>query len=140
MSGTTITYQALAHFAIGIAEQLRSNGVQRGDRVAVCSPQVPETIAAHIGIFVNRCHGLPLDPEYPPDRLRQMMHDCVAHVLLATGDIAPRIPTGTAQLIILKLPFPRANHNIVTYPSPGIGLDATSHIFYTSGSQVRPKA
>jgi aspartate racemase len=68
-----------------------------------------------------------------------MMRDCAAGVLLATPDMAPRVPSGTARLIYLEPISHNAQEEIGTCPAPEAGPGDTSHIFYTSGSTGVPK-
>jgi amino acid adenylation domain-containing protein len=134
-----VSYQDLATSAIGLSRELAASGVRPGDRVALCAPSVPEMIAAQIGILLAGAACVPIDPEYPIDRLRFMLSDCGARVILTTPDLAGRLPAGSCNLVLLK-PVAKGKADIPLDVSKiPAQPDTPSHIFYTSGSTGNPK-
>ncbi|MFD3687477.1 amino acid adenylation domain-containing protein [Nocardiopsis sp. NPDC058631] len=125
-----------------IAGVLRLRGVGAGRVVGVALPRSVDLVAALLA--VQRVGGvyLPLDPEFPADRLAYMLADSGA-VLLVTGGgvVAPEgaaVPTAD-----LDTPDPRGN-GAPDLPcargrTPGADADAVAYVLYTSGSTGRPK-
>jgi amino acid adenylation domain-containing protein len=137
--GNSTSYAALATAALETASRLIEAGVKPGDRVPLCAPSVPEMIAAQLGIVLSGAACIPLDPEYPADRLRYMLTDSGAKVLLATPALATRFFASGAEVLELR-PIPSEQPaTIGSAPVPDIPATAVSHIFYTSGSTGTPK-
>lgn len=137
--GRSISYLDLAHSALGIADKLVANGVKSGDHVALCAPSVPEMIAAQLGIVLAGASCVPLDPDYPADRLRYMLEDCAAPVLLIAPSMKDRLPVGAACVITLEAIATGITTDIPEVPANTATADSISHVFYTSGSTGVPK-
>ncbi|MFD0892165.1 amino acid adenylation domain-containing protein [Luteolibacter ambystomatis] len=135
----SISYRNLAHAALSITDKLTANGVKPGDHVALCAPSVPEMIAAQLGIVLAGASCVPLDPDYPVDRLRYMLGDCAAPALLIASSLKDRLPNGTANVIALEAIATGTTAEIPDAPIHGTTADSISHVFYTSGSTGIPK-
>lgn len=137
--GSSISYLELANAALQIAARLTQSGVKPGDRVALCAPSVPEMIAAQIAILTLGAACLPLDPDYPIERIRFMLDDSGARLLLTTPALATQLPaTGLTVLSLDPLTPGGSREMPVRLPCPALPSDI-SHIFYTSGSTGTPK-
>jgi non-ribosomal peptide synthetase component F len=64
---------------------LRERGVRRGDLVGVALPRSAEAIAAILGVLRTGAAYLPLDPEYPDERLRFMVADAAPVAVIAAA-------------------------------------------------------
>ena len=82
------TYEELDHQAEAIAVSLIRQGVGRGECVGLCLDRSSEAIAAMIGVMKAGAAFVPLDPQYPPDRLQYMLKDAGIHCVI--GDPAYR--------------------------------------------------
>ncbi|MFG0261694.1 MAG: AMP-binding protein, partial [Novipirellula sp. JB048] len=69
------TYRELDRQANAMARELIGHGVRHGSRVGMCVERSPEAIAAMLGIMKLGAVFVPLDPEYPIERLRYMVED-----------------------------------------------------------------
>ncbi|GAB5516885.1 amino acid adenylation domain-containing protein [Rhodopirellula baltica] len=76
------TYRELRVQSCHIAESLRTAGVLPGDRVGMCVDRSPIAIAAMLGIHLAGAAFVPLDPEYPAERLRFMLEDAEIKTLI----------------------------------------------------------
>lgn len=132
----SISYQLLAASALDLHLKLVESGVKAGDRIALCAPSVPEMIAAQIAILLTGAACVPLDPDYPASRLRFMLEDSAARVLLTTPKLAPLLPDGHTVILLSPLANQLATP---TVPDIRIPADSASHVFYTSGSTGNPK-
>lgn len=79
------TFQEMEAATNKLANHLVRRGVTRGDRVAVCAPQKPETALAHIAIWKIGAVSVPLSVLFGPDALEYRLNDCDASVLFADG-------------------------------------------------------
>jgi amino acid adenylation domain-containing protein len=135
-----ISYLELTRAAELIAQRLRENKVRAGDFVALCAPSVPEMIAAQLGILFVGATCVPLDPEYPAERIAYMLRDCQAPLILTTPALAAQLPSSEARVLLLE----PINAQPTGSPFPSVQAapvvpTATSHVFYTSGSTGMPK-
>ncbi|MFJ1933125.1 amino acid adenylation domain-containing protein [Kitasatospora sp. NPDC088160] len=118
-----------------LARRLAAVGVRPGSRVAVAVPRSVELVVALCA--VHRAGGayLPLDPDYPADRLAYMLADARPAAVIAAPEQAAalRPAEGVPCLSPEDLPAPEG----VTPTAPGPGDPA--YVIYTSGSTGRPK-
>ena len=82
-----LSYEDLKHRSGVLAAELRSRGVKEGEPVAVLLPRTKDIVVAAIGAM--RCGGvyMPLDAAYPEERLRYMMGDSGARILITTREL-----------------------------------------------------
>ena len=133
------TYRQIDGRANRIARRLASLGVKPGDRVALATGQSAEMVAALAGILRAGAAVVPLDPEYPAERLAFMVADTAARALVTRGgaltDLAP------AGAPVLDLVADAASIDAEEGADPGIVIDPSSiaYVIYTSGSTGTPK-
>lgn len=135
---TTVRYDELEAYANRIAHRLRALSVGPEKLVGLCLDRSIDLIAAMLGILKAGGAYLPLDPAYPPARLKYMLDDSGASVLIARGGL----PAGldySGKILDLD----QAAASIATLPAtPPVRMgDAKSlaYVIYTSGSTGQPK-
>ncbi|AUS77161.1 non-ribosomal peptide synthetase [Actinoalloteichus sp. AHMU CJ021] len=132
-----LTYGQLAAHSDAIAEELVERGVAPGDRVGLCLERSDALVAAMIGVFKAGAAYVPLDPEYPAERLLSMIDDAGITALVRGPDLAERTEgfTGPVLTVAEELPSSPTGR-----PLPEVGADAPAYVLYTSGSTGLPKA
>jgi amino acid adenylation domain-containing protein len=85
MGQETLTYGALLARANKIANNLRERGVGESDIVAVYLNRSIDLVAAILGVWKAGAAMLPLDPEFPGDRLAYMARDAKIRMLVTSG-------------------------------------------------------
>ncbi|WP_369211087.1 amino acid adenylation domain-containing protein [Streptomyces flavofungini] len=140
--GERLTYRELSRTTDRLAARLRALGVGAdGAEDAVCllmerSVQVPVAILAVLkagGVYV------PLDPRYPESRMRLIMEEAGAGVLLVDGDgLEHPAVDGVRVLDVSAEESPGTAEGPGAPPAPG-GPDRLAYIMFTSGSTGRPK-
>lgn len=134
-----LTYEELNIRANRLAHQLRHLGVKPESRVAICVERCPEMLIGILGILKAGGCYVPLDPNYPEDRLRFMLTDSASMVLLKKGGDACAW-AGDVPELDLGCDFDdQPNSN----PAPLDGDPASgklAYVIYTSGSTGTPKA
>jgi amino acid adenylation domain-containing protein len=132
----SLTYAGLVAAAGRIAGVLRDRGVRPGDLVGVCLPRGVDLPVALLAVLRAGAAYLPLDPEYPADRLAFMLEDAEARVVLTRRGVLPGTVAAESALCLEDLGHPAA----VGVPQmSGAALDDAAYVIYTSGSTGRPK-
>ena len=137
-AGRSLDYGELGYAAERIAALLRAQGARPGDLVAVALPKGWEQVAAVLGVLTAGAAYAPLDPAWPDERLRAVLADTTASVVLTDLAGQDRIAKLTdAPVTAVDGPAePRAG---VTADSPERGPQDLAYVIFTSGSTGRPK-
>ncbi|MFJ7275145.1 amino acid adenylation domain-containing protein [Kitasatospora sp. NPDC098663] len=132
--GTTLTYRELDERAARLAGALAVAGAGPDRIVAVAVPRSAELMVALLAVLKSGAAYLPLDTEYPPERLTGMVEDAApVCVLTAPGLEAalPAVPGVPVLTVDAQAPAP------VTPTAPD--ADHAAYVIFTSGSTGRPK-
>ncbi|PTA47254.1 non-ribosomal peptide synthetase/MFS transporter [Micromonospora sp. RP3T] len=138
IDGTSRTYAELNAEANRIAHRLRAAGVGPETLVGVCAERSVELVAGLLGVLKAGGAYLPLDPEYPADRLAFMVTDADAPVVLVRSHLRDVLPATSATVLDLDDATVWADQP-VTDPTPLAGPEHLAYVIYTSGSTGRPK-
>jgi amino acid adenylation domain-containing protein len=134
-----LSYGELNVKANTLAHYLRQAGVGPEVVVGVCLERSIEMVVALLAILKAGGAYLPLDPDYPQERLAFMLGDAMPPVLLATHAIAESLPAHDARVICLdddqRVIAESDNENVVS----GVSADNPAYVIYTSGSTGQPK-
>lgn len=136
------SYGELEVYANRIAHLLRGHGVQRGALVGLAMDRGIDMLAAMLGILKSGAGYVPLDPQFPPDRLAYMAADAGLAALLTTREHAANFDLCGRP--VLKLDDLATE--LAAAASLRIGRDdgaaepeGIAYVIYTSGSTGRPK-
>ncbi|HEX7597447.1 MAG TPA: amino acid adenylation domain-containing protein, partial [Polyangia bacterium] len=133
-----LSYATLDRRANHLAARLQNLGVGPDAPVAICLPRSLDMAVAVLGTLKAGGAYLPLDPEYPTDRLAFMLADARPVVVLAHSDTVARLPDVAGPLVRVD-----AGDGLVgereQAPDRGSDPDHLAYIIYTSGSTGRPK-
>ncbi|MEV7601284.1 amino acid adenylation domain-containing protein [Kitasatospora sp. NPDC089797] len=143
---TVLTYAELDARANRLARVLAARGLGAEDLVALALPKSPEAVAAVLAVAKTGAAWLPADPGYPAERLRHMLTDSRAALVLTTTGTAGRLPDTDAPRLLLDSPEHLAD--LAGRPGTPFAADErvrpldvrnTAYVIYTSGSTGRPK-
>ncbi|MGC5568942.1 amino acid adenylation domain-containing protein, partial [Streptomyces sp. FR-108] len=137
----SLTYGELMARANRLGHYLRTVGVGPDTLVGLCLPRGIDMVMAMLGVWQAGGAYLPLDPEYPVERLGFMLTDSRATVLVGTSDILDELPVGRLRTVVLDDPTDRARLAAMPAESPEAPVrpDQLAYMIYTSGSTGRPK-
>ncbi|WP_406694053.1 amino acid adenylation domain-containing protein [Singulisphaera sp. Ch08] len=138
--GRSLTYSQLDRAANQLAHQLRSLGAGTDTLVALCSERSPDMLVALLGVLKAGAAYLPLDPDYPRDRLDFMLRDSGAAILLTDRHIQKLLPDTGVRVVLLD--DDRAeieHHDGSSAPDITIHPASLAYVIYTSGSTGKPK-
>jgi non-ribosomal peptide synthetase component F len=127
-----LTYSELVGAVNHIAEVLRAQGIARDECVAVIVPRSPELVVAIHGIMRAGAAYVPIDPDYPALRIRTIIEESGARVLVAGTEYAE---------LADELGLSRVQPSIAgADPVEPVALPHDlAYVIYTSGSTGRPK-
>src|SRR5690606_35165271 len=136
-----LTYRDLAARACQLAEELRRRGITGGSLVGL---HLDRSLDMHVAILAVLRAGaayVPLDPDFPAERLRYMVQDSGLPLVLAHGRLVADAPFDGVEIVeVDALPGDLSSPDLPA-PSPaggGAGRDL-AYVLYTSGSTGRPK-
>ena len=130
----TLTYGELERRSRELADDLRRRGAGPETLVGLCLPRGADLVVALLAILRTGAAYLPLDPEYPQERLRGMLADSGARLVVTDGDLRRRMSFLRAGREAGGVSAPPAG----AVPGQG-GPDHLAYVIYTSGSTGRPK-
>ncbi|MBI5397076.1 MAG: amino acid adenylation domain-containing protein, partial [Verrucomicrobia bacterium] len=137
-----LTFEELEAHANRLAHYLRARGIGRGSFVGIWLSRSMDVYVAMLGALKAGAAYVPLDPDYPEDRVAYILADCGTQALITTSQFASRCGAFKGALICLD-----AGHKgISAQPSrkltaaeTGTRPDDLCYVIYTSGSTGRPK-
>lgn len=136
----TMSYRTLDARANQLARRLRDAGVSIGEVVGLAVPRSIEMVVAALGILKAGAAYLPLDPDYPADRLRFMLEDSGATMVV--GHTSVDLPTGAAVTVI-RVGDAAEDARLASHESAPLRLPvpaaSLAYLIYTSGSTGQPK-
>ncbi|MGD2091981.1 MAG: amino acid adenylation domain-containing protein, partial [Candidatus Aminicenantes bacterium] len=128
----TITYGELYERSNQLARLLQEKGIGADTIVAIMMERSVEMMIGIMGILKAGGAYLPIDPGYPGERIKYIMEDSTAKILL-TSDAINRVPT-PHHLSFHPSILP--SFHLHLSPAPAISL---AYLIYTSGSTGQPK-
>ena len=123
-----------------LAHHLRALGVGPEVIVALCVERSLELIVGLLGILKAGGAYLPLDPDYPPERLAFMLADAHARVLVAQSGLVDRLARMAPVKPCGSIPTgPSLRRSPLRHQSSGLAPHNSAYVIYTSGSTGTPK-
>jgi len=141
----TLTYRAFDRKCRRMSRLLKAQGVQPGMMVGLCLNDPLATMTAIFGILRAGAAYVPIDPDYPEERIAFILQDTAMTHLVSEETILDRFPAAELSfLMVLDL----ADHDMQEAllagepedpPLQAMGGDAPAYVMYTSGSTGTPK-
>jgi amino acid adenylation domain-containing protein len=137
--GQSLTYDALNRRANQLAEHLRNLGAGPETMVALFLEPSPELIIAVLGVLKAGAAYVPLDPEYPSDRIGFVLEDTAAPLLVTQAPLLDRLPSHAGQTVCLDRDRETLEALGEENPSVEVTPENLAYVIYTSGSTGKPK-
>ncbi|MCU1728676.1 amino acid adenylation domain-containing protein [Pseudomonas sp. 7P_10.2_Bac1] len=134
--GRELTYGGLEHLANALACQLQARGIGPEQIVAVALPRSEQTIVTFLAVLKTGAAYLPLDLDYPAQRLNFMLADSGASLLVCHSDVDQRVAftASTPRLLLDQwAQDPGVPREVPVLPGH------LAYVIYTSGSTGQPK-
>jgi amino acid adenylation domain-containing protein len=136
--GATLSYRELDDRANRLAHYLRSRGVGPDTLVGLCLERSFEMVVGILGTLKAGGAYIPLDPSYPRERLRFMLEDSGAPVLLTQQHLLPLLASYAGQVVCLDSDWRRGG-TVEGGEAADVDGENLAYVLYTSGSTGRPK-
>jgi amino acid adenylation domain-containing protein len=137
--GGELTYRELAVRSSHLAGQLGEMGVGPERIVATCFDRSADMVVAMLAVLRAGGAYLPLDSAYPAERLRYMLLDSGATLLLTQTGLAGRTAGFAGTVLALDAAGTETAGRPDRWPAVDVPPDRLAYVLYTSGSTGRPK-
>ncbi|MCZ8118403.1 MAG: amino acid adenylation domain-containing protein [Microcystis sp. LE18-22.4A] len=134
-----LTYNELNCRANQLAHYLRKLGVKPDELVGICLERSLDMIVGLLGILKAGGAYLPLDPDYPSERLQFAIADAQLSLLLTQEGLIDKLPEHQAPLILLDRFTEEINQNSQDNLTGVVTANNLANLIYTSGSTGKPK-
>lgn len=143
---TTLSYAELNEQSNRLAHHLISLGIGPDSIVALALPRSPQLIVSLLAILKAGAAYLPLDIEYPRNRLQFMLDDSKPQCIISDSVAIKRV--GSDGALVLRLDEPTFADRILALPASNptdsertqeLRSEHLAYVLYTSGSTGRPK-
>lgn len=136
----SFTYQEVDARARRIAHELHCRGVQPEALVGICLERSADLVCAMLGTLMAGAAYVPLDPNYPRERIAFIIKDAHAAVLLTQQKFLEWLGNTSSQVLCLDA-LPAAAQTPTAKPPLGTNSrpENLAYVIYTSGSTGQPK-
>jgi amino acid adenylation domain-containing protein len=138
----SLTYAELNRRANRLARRLRALGAKPDARVAICAERSIEMVVGLFAVLKAGAAYVPLDPNYPADRLRHMLTDSAPTVLLTEQHLLREVLHGLTEglpVVDLAGSFEEQHGENLEPAETGVTSAHLAYVIYTSGSTGKPK-
>ncbi|GLS25824.1 hypothetical protein GCM10007877_15380 [Marinibactrum halimedae] len=138
---TSLTYLEFDQVTNQLAHSLIEKGVEKGNAIGVYAERSLEMMQSIYAIIKVGGVYVPLDPEYPTDRIEYILQDSQCQLVLSHGELYQQFSEtfGTKKLHSVARAIGSEPKKIDTPPSVTILPEDEAYIIYTSGSTGKPK-
>ena len=134
-----LTYRELNNRANKLAHYLLQSELKPETLVSICADRSVEMVVALLAVLKVGAAYIPVDPAYPPERIKFMLEDCRSQVLLTQKHLLKSLPGSDARVICLDADWHEIDILAAHNPSIDLAGDNLAYVIYTSGSTGKPK-
>ncbi|MGP6156224.1 MAG: non-ribosomal peptide synthetase [Vulcanimicrobiaceae bacterium] len=135
----SLSYRELEAASNRLARELTQSALAPQTRIGVLLDRTPELLIALLAIHKAGSAYIPLDPNYPQERLAYVIENSCAAALLTRSSLRARLPKTEAPILELDTEAARIALNGDAALEPVAKPDDVAYIIYTSGSTGKPK-
>lgn len=134
----SISYEELNTRANLLAHHLIGNGAGTNQQVALCLDRSVEMVVGLLGILKSGAAYVPIDPDYPKDRIRYIIEDAQCKLLVSSAQ-HQHLFTAYAALQFIDIDKPELQQELSSNPNLRILPSDSAYVIYTSGTSGKPK-
>ncbi|MGE5431355.1 MAG: amino acid adenylation domain-containing protein [Syntrophomonadaceae bacterium] len=137
--GSSLSYKELNEKANQLAHFLRKLGVGPEDIAGICIERSLEMLISLLGIIKAGGAYLPLDASYPEERLKFMLEDAGAKVLITQSHLRSLLPSFNGPVVLIDSQSAEISLESKENPANVTHGNNLVYVIYTSGSTGKPK-
>ncbi|HSZ63766.1 MAG TPA: amino acid adenylation domain-containing protein [Terriglobales bacterium] len=137
--GQTLSYGELNRRANQLAHHLRGLGVGPNVLVGLCIKRSLDMVVGLLGILKAGAAYVPMDPDYPKERLQYILEDSKASVVLTQEFLVDVLPSFAGRTICLNKDWGKITGESGENLSGLVNPDDLAYVLFTSGSTGKPK-
>ena len=136
-----LTYSELDALSNTLANKLIKEHVCLENLVAIALTRNTDMLVALLGTLKAGAAYLPLDPDFPEDRLRSILEDAQPKLILSCHEAIEHLPNVSLPIMLIDDPHSdiSLNNNACHPTELTISGNSPAYVIYTSGSTGRPK-
>jgi len=134
-----LTYRELDARANQLANYLRGLGFGPGTPVGICLERSTQMVIALLGVMKAGAVYVPLDPEYPKERLAFMIEDSGLQCVITQRSVDLRLSDCGKRLVYIDVDWINISQFSAQKPSVRVESNELAYVIYTSGSTGKPK-
>ena len=138
VDGETLSYGQLDRRSNRLAHALRARGARPGHYVGICLRRRADLIVSMLAVSKSGAAYLPIEPHHPAERIRSMLADCAAELVVTESRFEHLFSTPR-----LVLDDAAVEHDLASLspspPEPTFTPSTECYVIYTSGSTGTPK-
>jgi len=138
-AGETASYAQLNARANQLARFLLALGIKPETRIGIALRPSLNLPVALLGVLKAGCACLPLDLNYPQERIQWMLEDAQPAVVLTEAELAPTLSFSKAKLLCLDSQAAEVFRGTQTNLKNSTTVDNLAYVIYTSGSTGKPR-
>ena len=139
LGDTRLSYAELNARANQLAHHLISQGAGTGTLIGICLERSTDIVVSILAVFKSGAAYVPIDPDYPDDRIAYMLEDSGADIILSHRNIPATLPAHDAQIISIDADEAAIASQEAHNPAGRCQHNDLAYIIYTSGSTGNPK-
>ncbi|WP_256256902.1 AMP-binding protein, partial [Pseudomonas agarici] len=133
------SYEQLNRQANQLAHRLIESGVGPEVRVGVAMSRSAQMVVALLAVLKAGGTYVPLDPDYPAERVAYMLKDSGAKVLLTERELLAGLTVPQAEILVLEATGTAFAEYPAQTPDSAVTAQNLAYVIYTSGSTGQPK-
>ncbi|MEO8109317.1 MAG: amino acid adenylation domain-containing protein [Ginsengibacter sp.] len=135
-----LTYGELNERSSQLARYLQKKGVREETLVPICVERGIGMMVGILGILKSGGAYVPIDPEYPQDRISYMLEDTAAAVIVSSKAGKEKLPAKAgAEIILIDGDWDEISKEESSNLHVNIASNNLAYVIYTSGSTGKPK-
>jgi len=134
-----LSYRELEDSSNRLANYLIKKGLRSGDLICVCMERSPDMVISILGVLKSGAAYVPVDPNYPADRIAHMISDSGSKYILTQKKLLDFLQNIKAETIITDDEKSEYLKEDISYPGINLSLTDPAYAIYTSGSTGLPK-
>ncbi|WP_442588339.1 non-ribosomal peptide synthetase [Pedobacter sp. AW31-3R] len=138
LNNKTLSYGQLIQSSNQLCSWLKEKGIKGGDIVGLSAKRSIEMVVSMLAIIKSGAAYLPLDPEYPHERLHYMIEQSDARMILVSKAYSGSFHSGITEVVIEDLWPSLVSYSSDTHDAAVLDTDLL-YVLFTSGSTGKPK-